>query len=74
MAAKGVCKLLYVPGWAEKVKAHNLHENKPTKVVEAAVKGMLPKTKLGNAMIKKLFVYADDNHKHAAQKPETFNF
>lgn len=52
MAAKGVCKLLYVPGWAEKVKAHNLHENKPTKVVEAAVKGMLPKTKLGNAMIK----------------------
>ena len=56
------------------MKAHNLHENKPTKVVEAAVKGMLPKTKLGNAMIKKLFVYADDNHKHAAQKPETFNF
>ena len=62
------------PGGQKKVKAHNLHENKPTKVVEAAVKGMLPKTKLGNAMIKKLFVYADDNHKHAAQKPETFNF
>ena len=62
------------PGGQKKVKAHNLHENKPTKFLEAAVKGMLPKTKLGNAMIKKLFVYADDNHKHAAQKPETFNF
>lgn len=62
------------PGGQKKVKAHNLHENKPTKVVEASVKGMLPKTKLGNAMIKKLFVYADDSHKHAAQKPETFKF
>ena len=42
---------------------------KPTKMVELAVKGMLPKGKLGNQMYKKLFVYADAEHKHQAQKP-----
>ncbi|RME09219.1 MAG: 50S ribosomal protein L13, partial [Bacteroidetes bacterium] len=36
--------------------------------------GMLPKNKLGRAMIKKLFVYAGSEHPHAAQKPEPFNF
>ena len=39
-------------------------------VIELAVKGMLPKTKLGKAMAKKLKVYADAEHKHTAQKPE----
>ena len=39
-------------------------------MVERAVKGMLPKGRLGRAMYKKLFVYEGSNHKHQAQKPE----
>ena len=42
----------------------------PERVVELAVQGMLPKGPLGRQMIKKLFVYAGPDHKHAAQKPE----
>ena len=41
----------------------------PTRIVEEAVKGMLPKTKLGNAMYRKLKVYRSGDHPHAAQKP-----
>ena len=43
---------------------------KPEKVIELAVKGMLPKGPLGRAMAKKLFVYTGAEHPHAAQKPE----
>ncbi len=46
--------------------------NKPERLVELAVKGMLPKSKLGNAMYKKLFVYAGENHKHQAQCPVVY--
>ena len=42
----------------------------PERIVENAVKGMLPRTKLGNALYKKLFVYAGPDHPHAAQQPE----
>ena len=42
----------------------------PTEMFERAVKGMLPKGRLGRQMIKKLFVYADDNYAQVAQKPE----
>ena len=45
-------------------------ENYPVEMIERAVKGMLPKTRLGRQMYKKLFVYAGPEHKHAAQKPE----
>ena len=41
----------------------------PEEMMERAVKGMLPHGRLGRAMGKKLFVYRDENHKHAAQKP-----
>lgn len=44
-------------------------ERFPTRAVEAAVRGMLPKTRLGRKMIKKLKVYADTNHPHVAQNP-----
>ena len=44
------------------------------KVIELAVKGMLPKGPLGRTMYKKLFVYAGPEHKHEAQKPETLTF
>ena len=43
---------------------------KPERVIELAVKGMLPKSKLGKAMAKKLKVYADGEHRHVAQRPE----
>ena len=49
-------------------------EKKPEKVVELAIKGMLPKGALGHQMIKKLFVYTGPEHKHQAQKPETLTF
>ena len=47
---------------------------KPEKVIELAVKGMLPKGPLGRTMNKKLFVYAGPEHKHEAQKPEVLTF
>ena len=48
-------------------------ERHPERVVELAVKGMLPKGKLGRTMYKKLFVYAGNEHKHEAQKPEVLS-
>jgi large subunit ribosomal protein L13 len=62
------------PGGQRRETARNLLNRKPEAVVENGVKGMLPKTKLGRAIIKKLFVYAGDNHPHAAQKPEPIKF
>ena len=47
--------------------------NKPEFVIEKAVKGMLPKNKLGRQQIKKLKVYAGSEHEHTAQKPEVLN-
>lgn len=49
-----------------------LLEKKPTFVVKEAVKGMLPKGRLGRSLLKKLKVYADENHPHEAQKPEKY--
>ncbi len=53
--------------------AQKMLDTQPQKLVELAVKGMLPKTKLGNAMYKKLFVYCGAEHPHQAQKPEVYN-
>ena len=47
---------------------------KPEKVIELAVKGMLPKGPHGREMYTKLYVYAGPDHKHQAQKPETLTF
>ena len=58
------------PGGQKSITAKELMVKKPFAVVERAVKGMLPKNKLGRAMYKKLFVYAGSEHPHAAQKPE----
>jgi large subunit ribosomal protein L13 len=44
-------------------------EKNPTKIIEHAVRGMMPKTILGDAMFKKLKVYAGNEHPHSAQKP-----
>lgn len=62
------------PGGQKRTLAKNMMTKKPYAIIENAVKGMLPKTKLGRAMHKKLFVYAGDEHPHHAQKPEDFKF
>jgi large subunit ribosomal protein L13 len=57
------------PGGLKEVKAKDLLAQKPGRLVELAIKGMLPKTKLGRAMGGKLKVYAGAEHPHGAQKP-----
>jgi large subunit ribosomal protein L13 len=59
----------YVGGLKE-INAQKLHEKRPEDLVRFAVKGMLPKNRLGRQMIKKLKVYAGDQHPHEAQQPE----
>ena len=63
----------YVGGMKE-TTLREMMAKKPEKVIELAVKGMLPKGPLGREMYKKLFVYAGPEHKHQAQKPEALTF
>ena len=58
------------PGGLKEVKAKDLLAKNPTRLVELAIKGMLPKTKLGRAMGGKLKVYAGAEHPHGAQTPQ----
>ena len=62
------------PGGQREINARLLNQKHPTALVENAVKGMLPKNKLGRAMYKKLFVYAGAEHQHGAQKPQELKF
>ncbi len=62
------------PGGLAAVTARRLQAKHPERLVEAAVRGMLPKTKLGRRMIKRLKVYAGDQHPHQAQQPQPLNF
>jgi large subunit ribosomal protein L13 len=57
------------PGGLKEVAAAKMRAAHPERMVEQAVAGMLPKTKLGKHMVKKLKVYAGDRHPHQAQKP-----
>jgi large subunit ribosomal protein L13 len=63
----------YVGGMKETTLREMLAKH-PERVIESAVKGMLPKGPLGRDMYRKLFVYAGPEHKHAAQKPEELTF
>lgn len=63
----------YVGGF-KSTTLREMKSKKPEKVIELAVKGMLPKGPLGRAMARKLHVYAGAEHPHAAQKPETLTF
>ena len=63
----------YVGGMKETTLKDMLKRH-PERVVEYAVKGMLPKGPLGREMYRKLFVYVGPEHKHAAQKPEALTF
>jgi large subunit ribosomal protein L13 len=60
-------------GGLREERAKIVRERNPVRLVEEAVRGMLPKTKLGTAMYKKLKVYATGDHPHAAQKPKTMS-
>jgi large subunit ribosomal protein L13 len=57
------------PGGLVETSLKRVRAEKPIRIVEDAIFGMLPKTKLGKQMIRKLQVYAGDKHPHAAQKP-----
>jgi large subunit ribosomal protein L13 len=61
------------PGGLKTSAAKDVRKEHPERLVEAAVRGMLPKTKLGRAMFHKLKVYAGAKHPHQAQKPEPLN-
>jgi large subunit ribosomal protein L13 len=57
------------PGGLVETSFKRVRETRPTRIVEEAIQGMLPKTKLGKQMYRKLKVYAGDRHPHAAQQP-----
>ena len=58
------------PGGLREVSVQDQFSKHPERIIELAVRGMLPKTKLGKAMGKKLKVYRDADHPHAAQQPQ----
>jgi large subunit ribosomal protein L13 len=58
------------PGGLKSRTAKVMMQEKPTRMLELAIKGMLPKGKLGDQMYRKLFVYAGKEHKHSAQMPD----
>ena len=60
------------PGGRREVVYKEIREKHPERVIEYAVKGMLPKSRLGRPMFGKLKVYAGPNHPHEAQKPEVY--
>lgn len=60
-------------GGQKRRTAEAMRAKRPEQIVRAAVKGMLPKNKLANQMINKLFIYTGNEHPHAAQKPEALN-
>ena len=59
------------PGGLKVKTFEKMQEDTPEKIIEKAVKGMLPKNKLGRSMIKKLKVFAGPEHTHGAQQPQT---
>ena len=62
------------PGGLREITFEKLQAKDPEEIIRHAVKGMMPNGKLGRQMYKKLKVYAGPEHKHAAQKPEVWEF
>ena len=62
------------PGGRKEETARSLMRRRPDAVIERAVKGMLPKNRLGRKIVKKLFVYASAEHPHLAQQPKELKF
>ena len=61
------------PGGLKRRTAEEMLAKKPEAIVEKAVKGMLPKNRLGRAVFRKLFVYAGAEHPHSAQQPKSLS-
>lgn len=61
------------PGGIKNISFQKLIDYKPERVIEMAVRGMLPKNPLGRAMFRKLKIYAGAEHPHAAQQPQVLN-
>ncbi|MBL4642620.1 MAG: 50S ribosomal protein L13 [Flavobacteriaceae bacterium] len=61
------------PGGQRSLTATEMFAKNPTRLIEKAVKGMLPKNKLGNALFRNLYVYAGTEHLHTAQNPKAIN-
>ena len=61
------------PGGQRSLTASEMFEKNPTKLLEKAVKGMLPKNILGSTLFRNLYVYAGSVHKHSAQNPKAIN-
>jgi large subunit ribosomal protein L13 len=61
------------PGGQRFLKAHELFAKDPTRIIEKAVKGMLPKNKLGSALFRNLYVYSGNEHSQGAQNPKAIN-
>ena len=62
------------PGGQKETSPEQMFNKRPTSLVEHAVRGMLPKSRLGREMFRNLFVYAGPEHPHEAQKPKEVNF
>ncbi len=60
------------PGGLRRRTATEMRDKQPTRMIEKAVRGMLPKNRIGDKLIRKVKVYAGDKHPHQAQKPEPF--
>ena len=71
---KGYMHYTGYPGGQKVENAKDLIKRRPEVIIERAVKGMLPKNRLGRKMYKKLFVYAGDQHPHTAQQPKELKF
>jgi large subunit ribosomal protein L13 len=71
MADKQYLRYSGYPGGQKSTTPRELLDKDPRRILENAITGMLPKTKLGRAMAKKLFVYAGTEHPHEAQMPES---
>ena len=61
------------PGGQKSLSAKQLYAKSPSRIIENAVRGMLPKNKLGSAIFRNLKVFSGNEHSHEAQKPETIN-
>ena len=61
------------PGGQRSLTATELFEKDPSRIIEKAVKGMLPKNKLGSALFRNLYVYSGSSHKQEAQNPKAIN-
>ena len=62
------------PGGIKSESFNSLRQRKPERIIERAVWGMLPKNRLGRAILKKLHIYANDQHPHESQKPQELIF